>query len=61
MPFVYVKVAGPLTKDQKKALAQKITAVLEEVAGKDPRTTYIVFDEVERENWAAGGELLTDM
>lgn len=61
MPFVNVKVAGPLTKDQKKALAQKITAALEEVAGKDPKTTYVVFEEVNRENWAAGGKLLTEI
>lgn len=60
MPFVNVMVAGPLTLDQKKALAQKITSALEEVAGKDPATTYVVFDEVERDNWAAGGKLLTD-
>jgi len=59
MPFVNVMVAGPLTKDQKTALAQKITAALEEVAGKDPGTTYVVFDEVDRENWAAGGKLLS--
>jgi 4-oxalocrotonate tautomerase len=61
MPFVNVMVAGPLSKDQKKALADKITSALEEVAGKDPKTTYIVFEEVDRENWAAGGKLLTDM
>lgn len=52
-------VAGPLSKDQKNALAQKITDALEEVAGKDPKTTYVVFEEVDRENWAAGGKLLS--
>jgi len=61
MPFVNVMVAGPLTKDQKKALAEKITNALEEVAGKDPKTTYVVFEEVSRENWAAGGKLLTEI
>jgi len=61
MPFVNVMVAGPLTKDQKKALAQKISTALEEVAGKDPKTTYIVFEEVDRENWAVGEKLLTEM
>ncbi len=59
MPFVNVMVAGPLSKDQKNALAQKITDALEEVAGKDPKTTYVVFEEVDRENWAAGGKLLS--
>lgn len=59
MPFVNVMVAGPLTKDQKTALAGKISAALEEIAGKDPETTYVVFEEVSRENWAVGGKLLT--
>lgn len=59
MPFVNVMVAGPLTKDQKTALAQKISSALKEVAGKDPETTYIVFEEVDRENWAVGGKLLS--
>jgi len=61
MPFVNVKVAGPLTRDQKKALAQKISIALKEIAGKDPKTTYIVFEEVDRENWAVGENLLTEM
>ncbi len=60
MPFVNVKVAGSLSKDQKKELAERITEALRDVAGKKPESTYIVFDEVERENWAAGGSLLTD-
>ena len=61
MPFVNVMVAGPLTKEQKKAIAQKISTTLEEVAGKDPKSTYVVFDEVNRENWAVGGKLLTEI
>ena len=61
MPYVNVKVAGPLTKEQKSALAEKITSALEEVAGKHPKSTYVVFEEVDRENWAAGGKLLTEI
>lgn len=61
MPFVNVKVAGPLTIDQKRALAHKISTALKEVAGKDPKTTYIVFEEVDRENWAVGENLLSEI
>jgi len=35
MPYVNVKVAGPLTKEQRSAIAEKITEVLHEVAGKN--------------------------
>ncbi len=60
MPFVNVMVAGPLTKEQKQALAGKISSALQEVAGKDPKTTYVVFEEVSRENWAVGDKLLSE-
>ncbi|EPG67794.1 tautomerase family protein [Leptospira wolffii] len=58
MPYVNVKVAGPLTKEQKKAIVKEITETLSKVAGKAPDSTYIVIDEVSRENWAKGGDLL---
>jgi 4-oxalocrotonate tautomerase len=60
MPYINIKVAGKLTKDQKKIIADKVTAVMFEVAGKKPESTYIVFDQVEREDWAAGGKLLSE-
>ncbi len=60
MPFINVKVAGSLTVDQKRELSQKFSAALEEVAGKKPSSTYIVFEEVPREDWAVGGQLLAD-
>ncbi len=30
------------------------------VAGKPPSATYVVIEEVDRENWGKGGELLSD-
>lgn len=61
MPYVNIKVAGKLTKQQKQKLVEGITKLLEEVANKPPQSTYIVIDEVERENWAKGGKLLSDV
>jgi 4-oxalocrotonate tautomerase len=60
MPYVAVKVAGSLTKDQKEKIVQGITKLLEEVAGKPPSVTSVVIEELERENWAVGGKLLSD-
>ena len=60
MPYVEVKVAGKLTKEQKEKIAEGITKVLEEVANKPPQST-IVITEVDRENWAKGGKLLSDL
>ena len=60
MPYVQVRVAGSLQSSQKKEIVQGITKVLQEAAGKAPHTTYVVIEEVDRENWAVGGELLSD-
>jgi 4-oxalocrotonate tautomerase len=58
MPYVNVKLAGTLSKEQKAKIAEEITDTLERVANKPKSYTYIVFDEVEGENWAVAGELL---
>ena len=60
MPLVQVKVAGPLTKSQKTEISKSICKTLQEVANKKPESTYIIFDEVDRENWAVGESLLAD-
>jgi 4-oxalocrotonate tautomerase len=58
MPYVNVKLAGTLSKEQKAKIAEEITDTLERVAKKPRSYTYIVFDEVEGDNWAVAGELL---
>lgn len=58
MPYVNVKVAGKLTRKQKEDIAGAFSETLLRVAGKPKDATYIVFDEVERENWAQGEKLL---
>lgn len=60
MPYINVKVAGSLTHEQKKVIADRFSSVLYEVAGKNPAATYIVFEEIERDSWAVGGKLLSD-
>jgi len=60
MPFINVKVAGKLSVHQKKDIAERFTNILSEVAGKSPSSTYIVFEEVEKENWAVGDRLLSE-
>lgn len=58
MPFIEVKVAGKLSKEQKQQIASEITDTMERVASKPPAATYIVINEVSRENWAKSGQLL---
>ena len=58
MPYINVKVVGKLSREQKEEIAQEFTGILEKVANKPKDHTYVVFDEVDGENWAVGDRLL---
>ncbi|MCG3176004.1 MAG: hypothetical protein MOGMAGMI_00942 [Candidatus Omnitrophica bacterium] len=58
MPYINLKVAGPLSRDQKQKIAKEFAETLERIAGKPKDQTYLVIDEVARENWAQGDRLL---
>lgn len=58
MPYISLRVAGKLSKEQKLKIAKEFADTLERVANKPKSDTYLVFDEVERENWAVGEKLL---
>lgn len=58
MPYVNIKLAGSMTKEQKAEIAKEVTETLERVASKPASYTYIVFEEVEYEDWAIGGKML---
>ncbi|MBS3135355.1 4-oxalocrotonate tautomerase family protein [Candidatus Woesearchaeota archaeon] len=58
MPYIDIKVAGKLTKEQKEKICSEVTRVISEITKKKPESHYVVIEEVERENWAVGGKLL---
>ncbi|MER2512998.1 tautomerase family protein [Nitrosomonas ureae] len=58
MPYVNIRVAGTLTREQKQRIATELTDTLERVANKPKSYTYISFDELPDENWAVAGKLL---
>jgi 4-oxalocrotonate tautomerase len=60
MPVVTIKLAGKLKREQKKKIAEEITATLEKHADKPARYTYIAFEELPDENWAIAGVLLDE-
>jgi 4-oxalocrotonate tautomerase len=60
MPYVSIRVAGRLTRKQKKKIVKGVTRVISEEADK-PRDSIIIFiDEESRENIAKGGRLLDE-
>ena len=58
MPYVNIRVAGKLTKEQKSNICKGVTDVISKEAGKPPEAILIFIDEVEHENIAKGGMLL---
>lgn len=58
MPYVNIRVAGTLTREQKEQIVTEVTDTLKRVADKPESATYIVIDEVPRSSWAKGGALL---
>lgn len=60
MPYVNIKLAGEVTREQKKQIAREITETLERVANKPKSYTYITFEEVAYEDWAIAGQLLDE-
>ena len=61
MPYVSIRVAGKLSKDQKKKIVQGVTEVIAEAAAKPKDSILIFIDEESRDNIAKGGVLLEDM
>jgi 4-oxalocrotonate tautomerase len=60
MPYVNIRIAGTLTREQKQKIAEEVTDTLERIANKPRSYTYIAFDELPYENWAVAGELLEE-
>lgn len=62
MPYVNIKVTDEqVTKEQKAQLIAGATQLLVDVLGKTPKTTVVVIDEVNSDNWGIGGEVVTEL
>ncbi len=56
MPYINVRITREgATREQKRRIIGEMTQVLVDVLGKDPRTTFVVIDEVELDDWGIGG------
>lgn len=56
MPYVNIKITKEgASAEQKAALIKGVTDLLVRVLNKNPATTFVVIDEVEKENWGIAG------
>ncbi|MDJ0621445.1 MAG: 4-oxalocrotonate tautomerase family protein [Desulfocapsaceae bacterium] len=60
MPYVNIRVAGELTREQKQEMSKGVTEVIAKAANKPPEAILIFIDEVSRENIAKSGKLLDE-
>ena len=60
MPYVNIRVAGTLSRKQKKRIAKGVTRVIAKEAGKPESSILIFIDELQRQNIAKAGKLLDE-
>ena len=64
MPYINVKMThenGGLSAEQKQDLARELTNAFVRVVGRGEKTCVVVIDEVSTDNYAIGGELITQI
>ena len=61
MPYVNIKVAGKLDRDQKAEICEGVTEVIARVAHKPKDAVLVFIDEEERDNISKGGVLLSNL
>ncbi len=62
MPYVNIKITKEgASAEQKKALIKGVTDLLQQTLGKNPKSTYVIIEEVDTDNWGVGGETVTEL
>ena len=64
MPFVNIKITKENetpTKEQKEALIQGVTELIEKILNKNKASTVVIIDEINTDNYGLGGESITQV
>lgn len=60
MPMIRVELLSGRSVEQKRAFAEAVTKTASEILGCSPASVSVLFDDVERHDWANGGVLESD-
>jgi 4-oxalocrotonate tautomerase len=61
MPYVNIKIIEDVvTQKQKEELIEGVTLLLQNILNKTPKTTVVVIDEINTDNWGIEGETVTN-
>ncbi|QZA76431.1 4-oxalocrotonate tautomerase family protein [Deefgea tanakiae] len=58
MPYINLRVAGELSREQKQQIVAEFTATMVRVANKPAEYVIVTIDESPLQDWGWGGELL---
>ena len=61
MPIVRVEMWSGRSKEQKAELAEAITQAVANIAKSSADHTIVIFTDIDKEDWAEGGKLASDM
>ena len=60
MPTLHVELFAGRTIEQKRALAAALTDATVKTLGGSPESVEVIFTDVQRHDWASGGQLWSD-
>ena len=61
MPYINIKITREgTTAEQKAELIKGATELLARVLNKNPKTTIVIIEEVDMDNWGIGGQSITE-
>ncbi|WP_374724193.1 2-hydroxymuconate tautomerase [Calidifontibacillus erzurumensis] len=60
MPYVTIKMLEGRTEEQKKALAEKVTAAVSETTGAPAERIHVMIEEMPKNHLAIGGKLASE-
>ena len=60
MPIIRVEMVAGRTVEQKRELVEVLTRETARIVGSSPSSIFVVIDDLTKENWGAGGKLLSD-
>jgi 4-oxalocrotonate tautomerase len=60
MPTIHVTLFAGRTIEQKRAAAKALTEAAVKTLGANPESTDVIFEDVQKHDWATGGQLWSD-
>ena len=61
MPFVNIRIVKGHSKQRKDEISRRVTAAIAEVAQLPKEAVWVVFDDVEADDWYVAGDSVTEI